>query len=166
MAAINLTPGHKYILCTENKLHSRVCSPWWGPLGWGRPGGPPGGGRRGSAKARHWAGLQVSRPLGPFRSDGVVPVTLSKEANDHVAASAFYLVTAESPQPRRLCRTTRNCSRLCPTPRKSRAVWVPELVRARRGHCPHCLKPVGETNACKNVTTFLTVMSRRTGEGR
>lgn len=97
MAAINLTPGHKYILCTENKLHSRVCSPWWGPLGWGRPGGPPGGGRRGSAKARHWAGLQVSRPLGPFRSDGVVPVTLSKEANDHVAVSAFYLVTAESP---------------------------------------------------------------------
>lgn len=31
MAAINLTPGHKYILCTEHSLYMQLSGSSWGP---------------------------------------------------------------------------------------------------------------------------------------
>lgn len=42
MAAINLTSGHTYILCTENKLHIHICSNWGvGCRAQGEPEGAP-----------------------------------------------------------------------------------------------------------------------------
>ena len=85
MAAINLTSGHKNILCTENNY---MCTHMQPPWGWG--GHPAGGGAQGSSWWREahvslttstGRGRAEASPLGPFSSDFVVPQILSKEAN-------------------------------------------------------------------------------------